>query len=97
MLSLLGEDLSDFIINSKVNPTALTKKTKYLYQIFEDRMMLPFLSVKMAKYLFEAVESVKARQNEFRYPVIIFHGKLDTVTNYEDSRAFIYNKASASK
>ncbi len=52
---MLGDDLSDFIINSKVNPTALTKKTKYLHTIFEDRMMLPFLCVNMAKSIFEAL------------------------------------------
>ena len=34
MIKLLGDGLSDFIINSKVNPTALTKKTKYLHTIF---------------------------------------------------------------
>ena len=33
-LKLLGDGLSDFILNSKVNPTALTKKTKYLHTIF---------------------------------------------------------------
>lgn len=91
-LTLIGEDLSDFIVNSKVNPTALTKKTKYLYKIFEDRMMLPFMSVRMAKYMFEAVDYVQKNQDNFRYPVIIFHGKKDTVTNCEDSRNFIFNK-----
>lgn len=91
-LTLIGEDLSDFIVNSKVNPTALTKKTRYLYKIFEDRMMLPFMSVKMAKYLFEAVDFVRMKQDDFKFPVIIFHGKLDTVTNYEDSRHFVFNK-----
>ena len=88
----LGEDLSDFIVNSRVNPTALTKKTNYLHTIFDDRMMLPFMSVKMAKYIFEALDFVKAHQDEFRYPIKIFHGKLDTVTNPEDSRDFIYKK-----
>lgn len=91
-LKVVGDDLSDFIVNSKVNPTALTKKTNYLYKIFEDRMMLPFMSVKMAKYLFEAVEEVKQKQDSFKFPIIIFHGKLDTVTNFEDSKHFIFNK-----
>lgn len=82
----LGDHLSDFIINSRVNPTALTKKTKYLHTIFDDRLMLPFMSVKMAKYLFQALDYVKAHSKDFRYPIIIFHGKQDTVTNPEDSR-----------
>lgn len=91
-LTLIGDELSDFIVNSKVNPTALMKKTKNLYYVFEDRMMLPFMSVKMAKYMFEALSEVKKKQDSFKFPIIIFHGKLDTVTNYEDSRYFIFNK-----
>jgi hypothetical protein len=30
----LGNHLSDFIVNSQVNPTALTKKTKYMHTLF---------------------------------------------------------------
>lgn len=82
----LGDHLSDFIINSRVNPTALTKKTKYLHTIFDDRLILPFMSVKMAKYIFQALEYVKTHSKDFRYPIIIFHGKQDTVTNSEDSK-----------
>lgn len=52
----LGDSLGDFIVNSRVNPTALTKKTKYLHTIFDDRLMIPFMSVKMAKYLFEGLD-----------------------------------------
>lgn len=52
----LGDHLADFIVNSRVNPTALTKKTKYLHTIFDDRLMIPFMSVKMAKYIFEGVD-----------------------------------------
>lgn len=77
----LGDQLSDFIINARINPTALTKKTKYLHTIFDDRLMIPFSSVKMAKYLFEGLEFVKKNSKNFRYPIIIFHGKQDTVTN----------------
>ena len=85
----LGDHLQDFIVNSRVNPTALTKKTKFLHTIFDDRLMIPFMSVKMAKYIFEGVDFVKKKSGEFRFPIIIFHGKLDTVTNPEDSKAFI--------
>lgn len=58
-MKYLGDHLSDFIVNSRVNPTALTKKTKYLHTIFDDRLMLPFMSVKMAKYIFEGLDYVK--------------------------------------
>lgn len=54
----LGDDLSDFILNSRVNPTALTKKTKHLHAIFDDRLMQPFVSVKFIKYAVEGLDSV---------------------------------------
>lgn len=77
----LGDELSDFIVNSRINPTALTKKTKYLHTIFDDRLMIPFMSVKMAKYVFQGLDYVKENQSNFKYPIIILHGKQDTVTN----------------
>jgi lysophospholipase len=85
----LGDHLSDFIINSQVNPTALTKKTIHMHTIFEDRLILPFLSVKMAKHIFDAIDYVSKKGKEFRYPIIIFHGKLDTVTDTELSINFV--------
>jgi hypothetical protein len=53
-----GNHLSDFVVNAQVNPTALTKKTKFIHTIFEDRLILPFLSVKMAKHIFDAIDYV---------------------------------------
>ena len=76
----LGDQLSDFIVGSQVNPTALTKNKQFMHTIFGDRLMLPFMSVKMAKHIFEALDYVKKKGDDFRYPIIIFHGKQDTVT-----------------
>jgi hypothetical protein len=39
------------------------------------------MSVKMAKHILDAIDYVSKKGHEFRYPVIIFHGKLDTVTD----------------
>jgi alpha-beta hydrolase superfamily lysophospholipase len=57
----LGNHLSDFIVNSQVNPTALTKKKKNIHTIFEDRLILPFMSVKMAKHIFDAIDYVSKK------------------------------------
>lgn len=86
-----GDKLSDFIVGSQVNPTALTKKKEFMHTIFGDRLMLPFMSIKMAKHIFEALDYVAKNQNNFRFPVKVFHGKLDTVTNCEKSRSFVYD------
>jgi len=78
----IGDDLEDLIINSMVNPTALTKNNKFVQTIFEDRLMIPFLSIKMAKSILVGTEEIKKKKDTFRYPIIILHGKKDSVTNY---------------
>jgi hypothetical protein len=32
-----------------INPTALTKVNRHIHSVFGDRLMIPFLSVKMAR------------------------------------------------
>lgn len=93
----LGDDLEDLILNGMINPTALTKNNKYLHNIFEDRLMLPFLSAKMAKSLFEGVEFIQKNMDKFNYPVIVFHGKEDAICNYRESKKFVENKISPYK
>ncbi len=85
----LGDDLDDLIINAMINPTALTKNNKYMHNIFEDRLMIPFLSAKMAKSLFDSVDWIQHHMDKFNYPIIIFHGKRDSLMNYKDSQKFI--------
>jgi len=85
MVKQIGGGLEDIIINSMVNPTALTKNNKFIQTIFEDRLMIPFLSLNMAKSIFESIDYFNEHQGEFKIPVIVFHGKQDSVTNYHDS------------
>lgn len=56
LIRLIGDKMEDFVINSMVNPTALTKNSKYISSIFEDRLMIPFLSVKMGKSIMISTE-----------------------------------------
>ena len=51
--------------------------------------MLPFLSAKMAKSLFTEVESIQKNMTKFNFPVMIFHGKLDSICSYKESKKFI--------
>lgn len=96
-IKLVGDHLEDIIVNSMVNPTALTKNNKFIQTIFEDRLMIPFLSVRMGKSILCSVEEVMGDVGGFRFPIVIFHGKKDSVTNYEDSKTFIYTKLTAYK
>jgi alpha-beta hydrolase superfamily lysophospholipase len=88
----LGDELEDLIVNSMINPTALTKNNKYMHNIFEDRLMIPFVGVKMAKSILESLSFVRQKMDAFSFPVIVFHGKKDSVVDFEDSKKFVYNK-----
>lgn len=39
-----------------INPTALTKKNKEVANIFGDRLMIPFLSIRMARSIIITIE-----------------------------------------
>jgi len=58
-----------------INPTALTKNNEYLYNRFDDRLIMPFLGASMAAYILEGTKFVKDNIIKFNKPVLIFHGK----------------------
>lgn len=74
--------MGDFIINSKVNPSALTKDTRKIPTIATDPMMTQFMCLKMMKSISEATDWVQAHQDEFSHPILLLHGQKDTVTSY---------------
>lgn len=43
-----GKKLEDMVVNSMVNPTALTKNNNQLKHSFGDRLMIPFCGLNMA-------------------------------------------------
>lgn len=59
ILKLVGKKMEDFVVNSMVNPTALTKSNKHIQTIFGDRLMIPFLSVKMGRSILINVEKIQ--------------------------------------
>lgn len=88
----IGDELEELIMNSMVNPTALTKNNKFMHNIFEDRLMIPFLGIKMAKSLFITIEWVQKNWDKFAFPVIVFHGKKDSVVDCGGSKKFVLSK-----
>lgn len=60
-----------------------------MHNIFEDRLMIPFLSAKMAKSLFDSIDWIKNHYQAFNYPMIVFHGKKDSLISYKHSKAFV--------
>ena len=92
VINQIGDELEDIIGNAMVNPTALTKNNKFMFTIFEDRLMIPFLSIKMGKSILNTLKWVQARFDKFNHPAMVFHGKKDTVVNYQGSYNFVYSK-----
>lgn len=87
----------DIVINSMVNPTALTKNDNYLQNVFGDRLMIPFLGLQMAGSILKATDYLKKHAKQFNKPLLLIHGKLDSVTNYHDSIYFFEKCSSIEK
>jgi acylglycerol lipase len=77
------------VVNSLINPTALTKSNTAIKKVFSDRLMIPFLGLGMARSLILTAVGILNHVHTFRYPVMVFHGEKDSVTNIEDSKRFI--------
>lgn len=54
-----GKKLEDMVINSMVNPTALTKNNNQLRHSFGDRLMIPFCGLNMAASILERIGLMK--------------------------------------
>jgi acylglycerol lipase len=97
LVKLVGKKMEDFVANSMINPTALTKSNKHIQTIFGDRLMIPFLSVKMGRSILMNVEKVQDFALMYNTPVLIVHGKNDSVTSYHDSVDFMVKISSRVK
>ena len=82
------------MLNSKINPTALTKNNHFIKKIYTDKLILPFLSMRSGKSILEGTQYVLPNAHEFDAPLLIIHGEMDTVTNHRDSISF-YNRCSS--
>jgi alpha-beta hydrolase superfamily lysophospholipase len=93
-LRLFGDELEEVMLNSMVSPTALFEINPPLRKIFDDRLLVPILSMKMAKSLIEMIDYIVPSAHKFKYPCLIIHGFKDSVTPCDDSVRF-YNKISS--
>ena len=56
---LLGEHLKDVVVNNMISVTSLMKCERGLMGVFKDRLMYPFISMNLVKYLVEACEALQ--------------------------------------
>jgi len=97
VLKLLADEMEEVLVNSLVNTTSLTKSNVQLKKMYDDRLCVPFLSLKMAKNLLEMVDYILPNAYKFKYPCLVIHGYDDTVTNCDDSVRFYHRISSEDK
>lgn len=68
----------DLVINTNINPTSMSKNDQHIQRIFEDRLVMPFLGVGMARSIYKTLPFIYNNAHQFQFPIIIFHGKQDT-------------------
>ncbi|CAD8048712.1 unnamed protein product [Paramecium sonneborni] len=88
LIKNFGHYLEDLVINTNVNPTSMSKNNQHIQRIFEDRLIMPFLGVGMARSIYKTLPFIFKNGELFQFPLIIFHGKQDTQSSYEDSVKF---------
>ncbi|KRX00176.1 hypothetical protein PPERSA_10675 [Pseudocohnilembus persalinus] len=89
--NLIGDFLGDILINGMINVTSLTKNNRSLKGIIDDPHNIPFFSLKMAKSLLNTIDIIQPSAKYFNYPILLYHGQRDCITNYKDSIRF-FNK-----
>ena len=58
-LKLIGDPLGDFTITPNISPTCLTKDKQQLKKYFDDPLIYPIGTMKVAKNIFLAIDDVK--------------------------------------
>eukprot|EP01066_Platyproteum_vivax_P011254 Platyproteum_vivax@DN5109_c0_g1_i1.p1 len=72
-----------------IDPTELTRDHKEVVKIMEDRLCAPMMGLRLAKTLMHwPARLFPGRAAEFKYPVLIVHGKKDRLTDPEASEKF---------
>jgi alpha-beta hydrolase superfamily lysophospholipase len=59
--------------------------------------MIPFLSIRMARSIIIAIERAFKNASSFKTPIILFHGKNDSVANYKSTMQFFERLGSLKK
>mmetsp|Transcript_19616 Transcript_19616/g.1756 ORF Transcript_19616/g.1756 Transcript_19616/m.1756 type:complete len:87 (+) Transcript_19616:771-1031(+) len=74
-----------------INCASLTNNNRNIKKIIDDPHNIPFFSMVMAKSMLYAISVILPSAKYFNYPLLIYHGQRDGITNYKDSIRF-FNK-----
>lgn len=97
VLKLIGNMLDEFLITSNVDPCSLSNREKVANEAINDRMVLPFLTVRLAKELLKYSEMLLRNSENFTLPLLLIHGAKDRLTDHHASIEFVRRAGSSDK
>jgi acylglycerol lipase len=97
LLRITGDLFDQFLITSNVDPCSLSNRDKVASETINDRLMLPFLTVKFAKELVKYSSALMKKASEFHYPILLVHGAKDRLTDHQASVSFVKRVQSEDK
>ena len=81
---------SDFDFVSAMSIHNLSHDYDFIQSYDEDELILKQVTVGIYNALSSSCSNIKDSLHKFKYPCLIFHGSMDTITDCEDSR-FLFN------
>ncbi|MEG0050732.1 MAG: alpha/beta hydrolase [Terrisporobacter sp.] len=81
---------SEFDFVSVANVHNLSHDYEFIQSYEDDELVLKQVTVGIYNALKESTSNIKSSLHDFKYPCLIFHGSMDSITDCEDSR-FLFN------
>jgi alpha-beta hydrolase superfamily lysophospholipase len=97
VLKLVGGMFDEFLLSSNVDPCSLSRRENVASEAIHDRLVLPFLTVRLAKQLLTHAEQLVDHANQFTLPLLMIHGGKDKLTSHAASMEFAELCASKDK
>eukprot|EP00475_Leptophrys_vorax_P001764 TRINITY_DN10980_c0_g1_i1.p1 TRINITY_DN10980_c0_g1~~TRINITY_DN10980_c0_g1_i1.p1 ORF type:complete len:404 (+),score=123.54 TRINITY_DN10980_c0_g1_i1:91-1302(+) len=88
-LLLAGNLFDDFLISSNVDPCSLSARDKVAHEAINDRLVLPFLTIRFVKQLVFRSDYVLRHADKFQIPLLMIHGAKDRLTSCRASEEFV--------
>jgi alpha-beta hydrolase superfamily lysophospholipase len=84
-IGAVAGELKQFVVNAQIVASATSRDDRNLYNLFNDKKMLPLTNLTLMSSFAKAFEHLPKRAKEYKFPTIWFHGDADTITECSDT------------
>ncbi|KNC49749.1 lysophospholipase L2 [Thecamonas trahens ATCC 50062] len=81
LLGLAKPLFGEFLVGSNIDPCSLTSRSAEVDKVVNDRLTLPFMTVRFAHEMLSAADAAMDAAPDFAYPMIVLHGEDDVITD----------------